>query len=692
MAVRWKIEFASLKGDNLCVNIYDSSFSGTATSLKGAPVPFETSDNSDDNILSPSRVSTGYIRVVNEGNMSGITPTGYMSRPVTLTKGTTILWQGYIQPQNFGQDMYLNLDTVEFPICDILGTLENVDMDYASHQMELNTFGEYIKEAIDAASVLSIDSISFPEEWHYNSNYLGWSRLAVSRNNWFENNDAANKNDIDVEKYRTISYKELLENIAKQLGWIVSTEGTTLCFSSPAGGASYSTTPSTLLSYSTGTDATATRSAASTKALSDEQSASAQNTLTKIQGAKSVKIEAVSNSSDDLDININVDNLDYVKTVNGTTLGGDKYRELIFKSEQDKIKLYQYTFSEKNTTTYNVTEAAYDSEATTANRNIITNLVKLDIYEQKYVDDGSKKNYTYTTGIAVQINAVAMDGVFKIRNWSPVPFATLTGEYLPPQNSGCLDLNLAIQKAQTDAEAKGHLMLSIQIGNKYWNEQQKKWQTIPATFSLEFDFQSGTFESNKTLDMEYEDASHFIIPINEVVGGDVKLTFYATKDLVKSSSDEVVAYWSDILNFNSLSLKYCQSELVCYKETDEIITYAAKASQSYGQNEVSEKLNMATRVTNMKSGFGILYFGGNFASTSPQYKSTSLSTENALLSKMKAAYFRITEQIQPIIRCNTNSIPHIGDIYSWNSKNYFVMSRSIKWRDSEVTIQMQEKI
>lgn len=88
MSLRYRIPFVTLRGqETLTVKIYDPYFGGQAVTLKGAAQPFETQENNDDDIFSPIRLQSGYLRIVDDGYADGTT----MDVPVDITNtGTTV--------------------------------------------------------------------------------------------------------------------------------------------------------------------------------------------------------------------------------------------------------------------------------------------------------------------------------------------------------------------------------------------------------------------------------------------------------------------------------------------------------------------------------------------------------------------------------------------------------------------------
>lgn len=692
MAIRWKVPFMSLKGDELTINIYDKAFNGTAQVLKGAASPFETSEDSDTDILAPSRVSTGYIRVIDEDNLSGIMPTDTLERPVTLTSSVgATLWQGYLQMQQLGQDMYLDLKEVEFATADALGVLGNINMDYKNHVMKMETFGELIHEAISVVNGagLSITSVSFPKEWHDGSNYLGWARLSVNRQNWFKKNYAENEEDYDVDIYDSNTYLSMLESIAKQLGWSMAVEGSSFAFVSPQS-TDYATIGlQQLKEYAQGASRYPINISQEDITLADEQHASVDNQKETVQGAKKVKVTADANSIDDLDVGIKLNGEPYVRTKIYSAPTTTK--ALVFRSFQTDKTLHSYQMQGSGQQA-SVQELGYDPERDLATPHILTNLVKADTFDVTDIEDKIKYNYKESILLDVAAEIYSPGDIEPVySSFGPLPFAEFSGMNMPPQETGALDMDFTFVNPAITNPVDGNITVKLKVGNYYYNGST--WVTSEATFVVPMI--GGNVKVTKRLDDGYSGGSHHIIPIDKAIGGDVSLTFYLSSgDLNRWMILSVAGQrGTGYALLESVSLTYCPLELSSYNAIKKSSTYTAAATKSYGQEEKEISLNMATMTPTLKSGHGILYFNGAFAiAGTPQYYSRNISTEAALLEKMKRAYFRSGETIFPIITTPCNDIPKVGNICLWNNKRYVVLSRSINWRDNIIKIQAGQKI
>ena len=126
--IHWQVRFKSLRNNRLyTASIYDDQFSGNPIHLKGAARPFETEEDAKDDLFNDIITQSGYLRIVNDkkdynGNTlpdnwwRDVIPATDISRPVILTDDYgNILWQGFLQAQNFGMNMYVNAQEISLP-------------------------------------------------------------------------------------------------------------------------------------------------------------------------------------------------------------------------------------------------------------------------------------------------------------------------------------------------------------------------------------------------------------------------------------------------------------------------------------------------------------------------------------------------------------------------------------------------
>lgn len=179
MAIHWQIPFKSLRsGTVYTVNIHQSGYSGAAVVLNGGADPFTTQEDDSDDMFTPIRTHSGYLRIVDNGYAAnGTTAFDWLSflpstdtdRPVTLTDGSgNIVWQGFMQAQNFGGTLYGNPQVREFPVQCPLAILEGYDIN--SQNKEIRNFAYLLQYIISQIPELTFSRIiiqggSDAQEW-----------------------------------------------------------------------------------------------------------------------------------------------------------------------------------------------------------------------------------------------------------------------------------------------------------------------------------------------------------------------------------------------------------------------------------------------------------------------------------------------------------------------------------------------
>ena len=152
MAKNYTITFKSLRaGTVYTVNIGGGI--GTAVPLKGGAQPFTTQEDDNEDVFTPVRTQSGYLRVVDDGkdangnawDWKDLIPATDTSRPVTLThmipnpdagqegepdEIEVTDWVGFMQAQTFSGVLYGNPQEREFPVqCPLtVVSLENIQI------------------------------------------------------------------------------------------------------------------------------------------------------------------------------------------------------------------------------------------------------------------------------------------------------------------------------------------------------------------------------------------------------------------------------------------------------------------------------------------------------------------------------------------------------------------------------------
>ena len=143
--IHWQCCFQSMNGTQYAVNICEQNYQGSIIQLQGGDKPFTTQEDDSDDIFTPIRIQTGYLRVVDpDGSLlEDILPNNNTERLVQLFHGTytgtwpngtfthaddALDWQGFLQAQAFTQPWDGQSYILELPVKSILGALEDTNL------------------------------------------------------------------------------------------------------------------------------------------------------------------------------------------------------------------------------------------------------------------------------------------------------------------------------------------------------------------------------------------------------------------------------------------------------------------------------------------------------------------------------------------------------------------------------------
>ena len=233
--IHWKILFKSLRaGTVYTVNVWKDGElpPGYPLTLNGGAEPFTTDEDADEDMFCPVRKQSGYFRIVDDGKATNASyqevdfdwkemlPVNDTDRPVTLThvEGSTTVtdWQGFMQAQNFGSELYGNPQEREYPIQCALTILEGYDINY--QQKEIQNFAYLLNQILGAIPAITIENVVVQNRYAKN-------RL-LKRIDWQNFVDEDNDGNLSA-KYNLY---ECLEDMCSFWGWTARTHGKTLYF------------------------------------------------------------------------------------------------------------------------------------------------------------------------------------------------------------------------------------------------------------------------------------------------------------------------------------------------------------------------------------------------------------------------------------------------------------------------------
>ena len=196
--------------------------SGNAIALKGGAQPFTTQEDENEDMFTPDRTQSGYFRIVDDGldangnafDWKDLIPATDTARPVTLTYNGTVMWQGFMQAQDFGSLLYGNPQEREFPIQCVLTVTDGTDINY--QQTEIQNFAYLLKQIVD-----SIPS-GYRPQYFYIQGGLDAQQWLLKCIDWqnFVNEDS------DGNLSARFTMFQCLEDMCRFWGWTARTYGT----------------------------------------------------------------------------------------------------------------------------------------------------------------------------------------------------------------------------------------------------------------------------------------------------------------------------------------------------------------------------------------------------------------------------------------------------------------------------------
>lgn len=116
---------------------YSLIIDGGGAAIDGGATPFETTEDADVDMFKPVRCQSGTFRFITEADDANarskwlnMIPANALSKPVRLQQGSSVVWQGYIQPQVFQNDYpYIGTQEHEISVQCPLSVLDSLDID-----------------------------------------------------------------------------------------------------------------------------------------------------------------------------------------------------------------------------------------------------------------------------------------------------------------------------------------------------------------------------------------------------------------------------------------------------------------------------------------------------------------------------------------------------------------------------------
>ena len=680
--IHWKVSFRTRSEKLGVLNLYEENYSGAVVELTPAAVPFETQEDSADTWFVPIRKQTGYIRVLDEGNTDGIMPVGMKDRYVEYTEDGSLKWCGYMVPDVFSSDWDVTPLEVEFPVVGGLGVLEG---EYLNEDDGLGvvSLGELMYQSLTATGI-NYNKIYLPKEvlrYSGSDDYLFPLSLEVSRFNFFKDNDALNSDDADWTRYNGKTCYEVISEIMKLWGWTIRERGKDLWVTSTVNRGSFSIAVNDLEAVSYGgakiIDQTVT---VDQYEISSLELAGSDHKRDVLQGRKKVIVKAAVNPVGAVVPSVDKAKMRYVDSfvskfeTEGQPYAYEKISFYVPKIGYTDVRFRTYIKAGMNTSYSNWTSVSQTIEA-------ISLYVGAYFIEQERVTaEEYKKKKNWNLSETIRINLQDWTGDYPtITEARSLPIVIMKSRNVANYVSGAFVISAQTRSISQgfltdyDGNGKGTLEIRFRVGSKYWNGSS--WVSSAAWFTVnmgnEEDPESaqgtGKIISTKTLDMPYNGADGYVMPINQSLSGEIELTIHAVRN----------DGGYGVLMLDNFKVDYFGEDQDQQKSDDSENRYAKQTGLSYNSEE-EINLQMATN-NNNKAGYGIISLNGtNVESMYFVGTNQTARPEMNLVSKGAQLYGRNTEKLT--LQLDAMGIyPH--DLLTRNGKKYVLASEAVNWQE-----------
>lgn len=695
--LRWKIPFKTIKERSALINIYKDGYTGNdVTVLEAAVNAFETQEDTDRDMLKPVRTQTGYIRVIDNGDIDGLTPTDNRQHYIEFLIDGELKWCGYMQADTFSEDWDVTPLEVEFPIISGMGVLDSIPMDQTK-EMELISLCSLLLECIDETRI-EYEYIYIPKEiaeTNTSQFYLLPLDLRISRFNFFDINDSVNIDDPEWERYDADTYNTFLEEFCKFWGWTLYERGKNLFFIS-VNDVEYMRISVEELRNSIDFLIVVSyyHYLLNSKEIARMELAGDSHKKDVLQGYKKVIVNAKINGVGEVVPEIDKDEMVFVERYSwDTNVDRVDYKDT-FKlyKQKDRLGLSEFTIY-----SYNKDDKIYSKEEEYTEIQALTDGLGAMFVERdrtKSSDWNKKRNYDWEDIIRVRLTRepdyMGGSSIFPTEAQSNnMPILKMIGEKEAFYTNGAFVINGTTSGehlSSINGSTNGACIIPavFRVGNKYWNGT--RWVSSYSIFKIRCGNQddanistgSGKIVSTKTIDMPYNGADGYVIPIKETISGVVEMIFLFPWEDKRT----------DTLYITNLNVKYYQEDSNDDNEKDQDKKenkYSIRLNKGYDK-DFSIDLAMASNNSN-KAAYSIL-------SNSPWMASGSsveslyfvgegmIRPELHLLGILKQLYGRITEKLTLEMEYDDTVSPLTR--LTRSGKRYAVLSESINWADETV--------
>lgn len=528
----WTIPFKSVNGTDYVVRILGAD---EDTELIGSAEPITTQEDDNDDLFTPVRTQSGYVRFVDVNDeWEKIFPTNDTSRQMSLEQDGDVIWRGYLQPQTFQGELFIDTQERELPIMCPISILEGVDV--RTDILSVKPFAFLLNEIFANTGY----------DWNFvfpGTPFIvkEWLSYCIDWNNFLDV-----KSDSVESNY---NYLELLEEVCKFFGWTCRTHKDTVYFVAPDDESAHTYSQFTAQDLANIDLAQGISiGALSTVDFNGDIYASTNNVVSLVQGIRECTVVADINKKD-IVVDVPLNEVYERNKLNNVTVFHYGANGIIFTLLDPQYAAQGYEFEDM------VIEASGGSINYGGN-------IKIKEYYEGDVEH--KHNYSWTPYIEIRGAGAGISYCTSLASKHPHNY-----------DHGAFVISASVAhrfvkdgKAQIK-NAQGTLTCQLRIGSKWWNGTE--WvSTKPDGFTIPIGSEeggagdgAGQIFNNRELNGIYNEYNGHGIPIADPIGGVVEL------QILDVSLEEDYGY-GETIEITNIKMEFVREKAYArYNEKDE---------------------------------------------------------------------------------------------------------------------------
>lgn len=726
---RWQIPFQSIEGTSYMVFIHEKN-TGSLVTLTGAEDPFVTSEDNSDDVFTPVRRQTGYLRVIDEiggGLLEQLIPTNNTEKFVQLCEGswndgtftsTHIRWQGFLCAEAFTQPWDNQKNVIEFPVKSVIAALEDIQLpeEYSNNEKNI---AYILARAFDYLSIgnneirgiwLITDIVDGMSVWYIIVQYVIFFSEETESDEGENNIQFVGCSFLDAISSCLSLFGLCLrecgdEIFLEQHDQVKSLRAYTISLldlNTIAQGTSY------IFPYDIGINPASLLQSISFKGTN--------NVAGYVQGGRSAKVDVSINTDDINLIQVPVasessGSLDIVNLINGKLY----IQRKDLRNGQESWNFFRYnvaigTYQETPTSTF--LYWIYTQVAGGSYTNFINN--SLFRSPSTHLDNGgvlytgaTPCRWFYQSGsetvklksglfLTQQTTGAWPDAIGRLDqvNYNII-YSIAKGRTIVLEG-GYLNIDMSCYPVEENAEGNAWawgtntmLFVSLQYGSWYWDGTT--WTQTSCYFNITF--QGGSLITNKTGDMNVDASTGYFIPIWNRMGGDIIFRIYDVADnrtWVQNNGLAPLDERAKIISDLKISFLYNNDVTASYRTHN---TYRKTILQSGFSEDKDINLSLGTMNNNVASPSFIKHDPYTYISSLGYYTDQETSQtysdrpEKRLLDRMVAQYGKVRRTFKGVIG-RLALIPY--QWFTYNNRNYFAVDAEHHWSEDEQDVKFIE--